>query len=58
MLEGNAVLLESLKKLVSDFAQAATSLTKKAASATKTNINLITEQEKQKKGRDIVGWKV
>ena len=41
--------LESLKKLVSDFAQAATSLTKKAASATKTNINLITEQEKQKK---------
>ena len=41
--------LDSLKKLVSDFAQAATSITKKAASATKTNISLITEQEKQKK---------
>ena len=41
--------LEGLKKLVSDFAQAATSLTKKAASATKTNVSLISEQERQKK---------
>lgn len=41
--------LEGLKKLVSDFAQAASSLTKKAASATKTNVSLISEQERQKK---------
>ena len=41
--------LEGLKKFVSDFAQSASSLTRKAASATKTNVSLLAEQEKQKK---------
>ncbi len=41
--------LDGLKKFVSDFAQTAATLTKKAASATRTNVSLLTEQEKLKK---------
>ena len=41
--------IDDLKKFVSDFAQGAASLTRKAASATRTNVSLIAEQERQKK---------
>ena len=41
--------LEALKGLVAEAAQAAARVTKSAASVTKSNINILTEQDKQKK---------
>ena len=41
--------LETLKGLVAEAAQAAARVTRNAASATKSNISILTEQEKQKK---------
>ena len=41
--------LEALKGLVADAVQAATRVTKSAASVTKSNISILSEQEKQKK---------
>ena len=40
--------LEALKGLIAEAAQAAARVTKSAASVTKSNINILTEQEKQK----------
>ena len=41
--------LEALKGLLSEAAQTAARVTRSAASVTKSNINILTEQEKQKK---------
>jgi DNA repair exonuclease SbcCD ATPase subunit len=41
--------LEALKGMIAEAAQAAARVTKSAASVTKSNINILTEQEKQKK---------
>lgn len=41
--------LEALKGMIAEAAQAAARVTRSAASVTKSNINILTEQEKQKK---------
>lgn len=47
--------LEALKGLVADAAQAAARVTKSAAAVTKSNINLLTEQDKLKKAYQELG---
>ena len=47
--------LEALKKLAADVAQAATKFTKSAATVTKANIGILSEQEKLKKAYAELG---
>ena len=47
--------IEALKKLAAEVAQAATRFTKTAATVTKANINMLSEQEKLKKAYQELG---